>query len=165
MSKAAFGALGKKLVNQPDYCLNSGIEGSSHFEMKNFLMKNTYLTLLFFFVIKDLYVTRCLIKMGIHPGHSVDDFQRAIFNPYNFFFYNFTLTKVNLVCCSNDSFVSAHYMSSEDMLRLDLTIKTMNDLYLKGKIPKPTYEDILSRYNLFGKFLNISEPTEKRHHQ
>jgi hypothetical protein len=141
------------------FCPNTGIEGFSEFFRRFY--KYSFITHL---KTIDTDVTHCLTKMNIYPAKSTDDFRRVIFNPYNFYFYNYTLPKHRFVCCSNISFVSAHYMTPEDMIRLDLILKQMNHFHSQGKISKLTYEDVLRKYKSLGSFLNLSELKEKRHH-
>jgi hypothetical protein len=157
LSKAAFAALGSQLVKNESFCPNTGLEGDFIFKnmhiIRNFLnsLKNFVYTLI------DYDVSICLWLMKIYAGNINDESNKSVFNGLSFTRSSYTNTITNVSCCSEYSFVSAHYMQPTNMLLLDHIFKVMESEYKSGLIPKPNYSDILNRYKLNMDFLNISE--------
>jgi hypothetical protein len=96
--------------------------------------------------------------MGIYPTFALDEHRRDIFNAFNFFHYY--AEDSGLSCCSEYSFLSAHYMKPEQMIHLDLVLQLMQQKHFNGRIPRPSYSDILYEYSLLRTSLNISQRWE-----
>jgi hypothetical protein len=108
-------------------------------------------------------VAYCLSILKIFIGDSRDEFNRTVFNAFPFEHREYGHPFIpDHVCCSNYSFVSAHYMLPANMLLLDQVIKVMGDEYASGILTKqPSYDDIAQRYTLNLKILNMSSWQER----
>jgi hypothetical protein len=100
--------------------------------------------------------------MNIYTGDSNDKLNRSLFNAHPFELRDYTHPLIkDQLCCSNYSFISAHYMKPANMLLLDQVIKAMNAEYKTGLVSNPpSYEEIAQRYELNLKFLNLSQKNQ-----
>jgi hypothetical protein len=155
ISKAAFKKLGYRLATNMSFCPNHGVEG---LHLKTGF---TFRIIIKYFkndlTIEDYDVSGCLKLLNIVPGNGLDKYNRTVFNAFSFENTNYEQSTTKIFCCSKYSFVSAHYMNPEDMLRLNFIMRSMNEQYMSGLIERPTYDDIKAKYLLIGSFLNITD--------
>jgi hypothetical protein len=102
-------------------------------------------------------VGKCLDDLGgVRQVHALDKHGYILFNPFELDFYGYLLH--GRPCCSNSSLISAHYVSQDEMMRIDLVMKLMQDEYERGEISKPSYLDIYTRVVYMRTFLNANYP-------
>ena len=140
MSKEAFRRLGEQINQNMSFCQNSGIE--------------------------DVDIQVCLRKLNVFPEKSLDDLGRERFHALHIkksFFGDFNdgdrayasnQLKSGLDCCS-DSFISFHYISEKEMIRLGTIVDRHEYLLRLGlEKEKPKFKQIMDEFLMMEEFDN-----------
>ena len=132
LSKEAFERLGNKLSMNLSFCTETGLE--------------------------DVDTQACLRKLDVFPEKSLDDLGRERFHALHIkksFFGDFNdgdrayasnQLKSGLDCCS-DSFISFHYISEKEMIRLGTIVDRHEYLLRLGlEKEKPKFKQIMDEF-------------------